>query len=182
MNFADVLQKRRVTLGWVLAAAFVVFARPTPGAIAAGALPLVLGVAIRTWAAGHIRQSEELAMTGPYAHTRNPLYFGSFLMTCGALVMGRNGWLAAASLLIAVPVYYVVIRKEEGEIAAVFGQKFVDYTREVPRFFPRLVRTHCAAGSFDWSLMRRNREWRAWIGAALLTVFMLSRWYWSRGR
>lgn len=182
MNLTDLLQKRRVTLGWVLAAAFVVFARPTPGAIAVGALPLVLGAVVRTWAAGHIRKGKELAMTGPYAHTRNPLYFGSFLMACGALIMGRNGWLAAASLLIAVPIYHVVIRKEEGEIAAVFGQKFADYTREVPRFIPRLLISRRDSSSFDWSLMRRNREWRAWIGAALLTMLMLSRWYWLPGR
>jgi protein-S-isoprenylcysteine O-methyltransferase Ste14 len=182
VNLANVLQKRRVTLGWFLAVAFVIFARPTPGAIAVGALPLLLGVAVRTWAAGHIRKSEELAVTGPYAHTRNPLYFGSFLMTCGALIMGRNGWLAAVSLLIAVPVYHVVIRKEEGEIAAVFGKKFADYTREVPRFFPRLTVAPRDTGSFDWALMRRNREWRAWAGAALLTLFMLSHWYWLHGR
>ena len=65
MSLADRLQQRRVTLGWVFAAAFVVFARPTPAAIAAGALLFAAGALVRTWAAGHIRKREVLAVTGP---------------------------------------------------------------------------------------------------------------------
>jgi protein-S-isoprenylcysteine O-methyltransferase Ste14 len=178
----DLMQQRRVTLGWVLALAFAIFARPTPGSILAGVAPLALGAAMRTWAAGHIRKREALAVTGPYAYTRNPLYFGSFLMACGALVMGRNGWLALAFLLTAVPVYRVVIRKEETLLAGIFGAAFDAYTREVPRFFPRLAVPAGARGAFDWALVLRHREWRAWIGAAALTLLMLARWHWMPGR
>lgn len=180
MSLADLLQRRRVALGWVFAAAFAAFARPTPGAIAAGAFPLLLGAALRTWAAGHIRKGQELAVDGPYARTRNPLYLGSFLMACGALAMARNPWLAAAFLLVAVPVYHVVIRKEEGEIVALFGERFAAYAREVPRFLPRLAVPPGRGGSFDWGLVRRHREWRAWAGAGALTLLMLARWYFAR--
>jgi len=181
MSFADRLQQRRVTLGWVFAAAFLVFARPTPAAIAAGALPFALGAVVRTWAAGHIRKREVLAVTGPYAHTRNPLYLGSFLMACGALIMGRNGWLAAAFLLVAVPVYHVVIRKEEILLSGIFGEAFAAYMREVPRFLPRLVVPADRGGAFDWRLVRQHREWRAWLGGVLLALLLLARWYWVTG-
>ncbi len=178
MSLADRLQQRRVTLGWVFAAAFLIFAQPTPAAIAAGAVLFTLGAAVRTWAAGHIRKREVLAVTGPYAHTRNPLYFGSFLMACGALVMGRNAWLAAAFLLVAVPVYRVVIRKEETLLAGIFGEAFTAYTREVPRFFPRPCAPLHSRGGFDWGLVLRHREWHAWVGGALLTLLLLARWLW----
>jgi protein-S-isoprenylcysteine O-methyltransferase Ste14 len=182
MSVADQLQQRRVALGWVFAAAFLAFARPTPWAVAAGLLPLVAGTAVRTWASGHIRKREALAVTGPYAHTRNPLYLGSFLMACGALIMGRNGWLAAAFLLTAVPVYRAVIRKEETLLANLFGEAFTVYTSEVPRFLPRLLVPADRRGSFDWGLVRSHREWRAWAGGALLALAMLARWYWMPGR
>lgn len=182
MTLADQLQKRRVTLGWVFAAAFVVFAQPDPASIAAGAALFALGAALRTWSAGHIRKRETLAVTGPYAHTRNPLYFGSFLMACGALVMGRNWWLASAFLLIAVPVYRVVIRKEETLLAGIFGEAYNAYVREVPRFFPRLRVPAQSRGAFDWGLVRRHREWRAWVGGALLALLLLARWFWVGGR
>jgi protein-S-isoprenylcysteine O-methyltransferase Ste14 len=182
MSFADHLQKHRVPLGWVFAVAFLAFARPIPVAIAAGAVLFALGAAVRTWAAGHIRKGEVLAVTGPYARTRNPLYFGSFLMACGALIMGRNCWLAAAFLVIAVPVYRVVIHKEELELARSFGEAFAAYAREVPRFFPRLVVPPDRGGGFDWGLVWRHREWHAWVGGALLTLVLLARWFWASGR
>lgn len=182
MSLADRLQRRRVTLGWVFAAAFVVFARPTPEAIAAGAALFALGAAVRTWAAGHIRKREVLAVTGPYAHTRNPLYFGSFLMACGALIMGRSGWLLAAFLLFALPVYHVVIRKEEALLSGIFGEAFSAYMREVPRFFPRVFVPARGSEAFDWGLVRQHREWRAWAGGAVLTLLLLARWHWMPGR
>jgi len=182
VSLADRLQQRRVTLGWVFAAAFLIFARPTPPSIAAGALFFAVGAAVRTWAAGHIRKREVLAVTGPYAHTRNPLYFGSFLMACGALIMGRNIWIAVAFILFAVPVYHVVIRKEEVLLSRIFAEAYAAYTRDVPRFLPRLVVPAGSRGAFDWRLVRQHREWRAWIGGALLTLLLLARWYWMPGR
>jgi protein-S-isoprenylcysteine O-methyltransferase Ste14 len=182
VSLADTLQRQRVTLGWLFAAAFLVLARPSPGAIAAGAVLFAAGAAVRTWAAGHIRKREALATTGPYAHTRNPLYFGSFLMACGGLVMARNAVLAAAFLAVAVPVYRLVILKEERFLAGAFGETFAAYVREVPRFFPRLVVPRASRGSFDWGLVRRHRELRAWAGGAALTLLMLARWYWTRGQ
>ena len=178
MSLAEILQRRRVTLGWLFAAAFAVFARPVPAGIAAGALLLAAGSAVRTWAAGHIRKREVLAVTGPYAHTRNPLYFGSFLMACGGLVMGRNPWLAAAFLAFAVPIYRLVIHREEQLLAGIFGEAYAAYAREVPRFFPRLRAPGGAGGGFDWTLVRRHREWRSWAGCAAIALLLLARWRW----
>jgi protein-S-isoprenylcysteine O-methyltransferase Ste14 len=179
---ADRIRQSRVPLGYVFAAAFLVFARPTPAAIAAGMVLFALGAAVRTWAAGHIRKREVLAVTGPYAHTRNPLYFGSFLMACGALIMGRNPWIAVASFLVAVPLYRSVILNEEVLLARLFGEDFAAYMREVPRFFPRLIVPPQSRGAFDWGLVLRHREWQAWLGGVALALAMLARWYWSAGR
>lgn len=182
MNLADRLQRYRVALGWVFAGAFLVFARPTPATIAVGTLFFVAGAVVRTWASGHIRKREVLAVTGPYAHTRNPLYFGSFLMACGALIMARNLWLVAGFLLVAVPVYHVVICKEETLLSGIFGEAFAAYTREVPRFIPRLAVPSRSRGSFDWKLVRQHREWGAWIGGLVLTLLMVARYFWASGQ
>jgi protein-S-isoprenylcysteine O-methyltransferase Ste14 len=178
VSLAETLQRQRVTLGWLLGAAFLAFARPTPASIAAGGLLVAAGASVRTWAAGHIRKREALAVTGPYAHTRNPLYFGSFLMGCGALVMGRNVWLAALTLAAAVPVYHLVMRREEQTLGGIFGEAYAAYAREVPRFFPRLRAPRGSGGAFDWSLVRRHREWRSWLGGAAVALLLLARWFW----
>lgn len=178
MSFAETLQRRRIALGWLSGAAFLVFARPTPASVAAGLLVAAAGAGMRTWAAGHIRKREALAVTGPYALTRNPLYFGSFLMGCGALVMGRNPWLAVPLLALAAPVYTVVIRREERLLAGIFGEAYAAYAREVPRFFPRLRAPGGVGGGFDWTLVRRHREWRSWAGCAAIALLLLAKWHW----
>src|SRR5687768_1547746 len=97
------IQRWRVPLGFVCAAVFLFFARPTPTALAAGAFVSVLGLAIRAWAAGHIRKNAQLATSGPYAFTRNPLYFGSFLLGLGFTIASGRWYLAVlfAALFIA---------------------------------------------------------------------------------
>ena len=56
---------------------------PRPAAIA-WSLALVLpGLGLRACASGYVKKNSELTVTGPYAHTRNPLYLGSMLMAAG---------------------------------------------------------------------------------------------------
>jgi protein-S-isoprenylcysteine O-methyltransferase Ste14 len=76
-------RKVRLRIGFLFAVAYLVFARPTAGGLLLG-LPVALaGLLIRGWAAGHIVKDARLTTSGPYAHTRNPLYFGSFLLAAG---------------------------------------------------------------------------------------------------
>lgn len=172
-SLGDWLQEHRVTFGRMFAVAYLLFARPVPLSLVAGTFLMVAGAAIRTWASGHIRKREVLAITGPYAHTRNPLYFGSSLMAVGALVMGWNPWIAAVALLFAVPVYHVVILREESLLAGRFGEEFAAYSRSVPRFFPQLSRAPGSRGGFDGGLVRRHGEWRVWLVVAGLPLFFL---------
>src|ERR1700733_3935465 len=64
-----------------------------------GLFVALAGETIRFWAAGHIRKGRELAQQGPYAMTRNPLYLGSFVMSCGFAVIctsPRYHWLSTS--------------------------------------------------------------------------------------
>src|SRR2546430_702890 len=72
------IQRWRVPLGFACAALFLLLAQPRPLTLIIGAIVAVPGLALRTWASGHLRKNQELATSGPYAHTRNPLYLGSF--------------------------------------------------------------------------------------------------------
>ena len=52
----------------------------------------ILGLFIRAMAAGFIHKEKQLTTTGPYAFTRNPLYFGSFFLGLGITIAGGQ-WL-----------------------------------------------------------------------------------------
>ena len=128
----------RVRIGYPVALAYLVLARPTPRSLAIGALVGALGIAIRAWAAGYLRKHEALAVSGPYAFTRNPLYFGSVILAAGFVVAGdslRAGIIVVAYLALFYP---AVMKREEGELRAHYGDAFVDYAARVPLFWPRL--------------------------------------------
>jgi protein-S-isoprenylcysteine O-methyltransferase Ste14 len=147
----------RVPLGFVTAGLYLFeLARraPRPEAIA-WSLALVLpGLWLRGYAAGYVKKNRELTMTGPYAHTRNPLYLGSMLMAAGFAV-ALLSWPVALVLATGFAVIYVpVIASEERFLRATFPG-FDAYRRRVPRLIPRLTpasQTVDQAGSGGFSL------------------------------
>ncbi len=84
------IQRLRVPLGFLVAAAVLYFATPTTTSILIGLPVAIAGAAFRGMAAGVIRKDSQLATAGPYAWTRNPLYFGSSLLAVGFAVMSSD--------------------------------------------------------------------------------------------
>ena len=100
-------------MGYPVGLLCIFLARPTLWSVAVGAVIALIGLLVRAAAAGHLRRAKALADTGPYARTRNPLYFGSALLGAGFLVASHS--LFAAILLAAYfAVFYpTVMRREE---------------------------------------------------------------------
>ncbi len=133
----------------------------------------VIGLLIRGWASGHIRKNQQLAVSGPYSHTRNPLYFGSFLLTLG-FTMAAGSWILAIVFIVFFLIVYLPVMKDEtGELEKIFGEEFIQYEKAVPLFIPRLLPFYLNGRkpvSFDFALYLRYREYRAALGL----VFALS--------
>lgn len=170
------IQRFRVPLGFVIAAAVIYLARPTGTLLILG-LPIALcGAFLRAMAAGVIRKDATLTMTGPYAWTRNPLYLGSFLLSVGFATMSGS-WIAAGLILIpSLVVYPIVIRKEEEHLARLFPESFPGYRERVPRFFPRFRTT---AGSFSLNQYLANREYQTALGFSVVLAIFIVKWRWS---
>jgi protein-S-isoprenylcysteine O-methyltransferase Ste14 len=170
----------RVPLGFLTAALYLfelLRRAPHPQAVA-WSLALVLpGLWLRGYASGYVKKNRELTVTGPYAHTRNPLYLGSMLIAAGFAV-ALLSWPVALALTLGFAVIYVpVIASEERFLRASFPG-FDDYCRRVPRLIPRLTparnpRDEKSAGSFSFSLYLHHREYNAGMGATLLYLCLL---------
>ncbi len=174
------IQRWRVPLGFLCAAVFLFFARPTPIALVAGAGVSILGLAIRAWASGHIRKNAELATSGPYAFTRNPLYFGSFLLGLGFTIASGRWPLAVLFAALFIGIYLPVMRVEASTMGQLFGSDFEVYRRSVPLFFPRLTPYRSAdstAVKFDSALYLRYREYRAALGLIVAWGLLLIKTY-----
>ncbi len=169
-NRLIVIQRFRVPLGFVVAAAVLYLAAPTRVSIALG-LPLALtGAAFRALAAGVIRKDAQLATCGVYALTRNPLYFGSFMLSLGFALMSWNPIAAALLLVPSAIIYPNVIRKEEAHLARLFGDDFRTYRARVPRFLPRLAGLE---PSFSFQQYIKNREYNTALGLLAAVLILL---------
>src|SRR3954464_515926 len=93
-TWGRIARRIRVPLGFVFAVVYVWLARPTWASIAGGAAIAAVGVWIRAMASGHVKKNEQLATTGPYAYTRNPLYLGSIVIAAGFAVAALTLWIA----------------------------------------------------------------------------------------
>ena len=170
------IQRWRVPLGFLCGALFIFFARPTPKALLIGASVSLLGLAIRAWAAGHIRKNAQLATSGPYAFTRNPLYFGSFLLGLGFTIASGRLLLGLLFAALFLGIYLLVMRVEASTMAQLFGENYENYRRSVPLFFPRIMpfrQGESAANKFDGSLYLRYREYRAALGLVIAWSLLL---------
>ena len=161
------IQRWRVPLGFLCAVVFFVFAKPTPMVLTIGGTVSLIGLAVRGWAAGHIRKNAQLATSGPYSYTRNPLYLGSFLLGLGFTLASGRWILAVLFAALFLGIYFPVMRVESTSLAQLFGAEYEDYRRAVPLFFPRFT-PHRTKNStltrFNGDLYMRYREYRAALG------------------
>lgn len=159
--YADRVAKLRVPGGFVLVAAFAVFARPTMRSLAVGLPIAVAGLAIRAWAAGHLAKNQTLARSGPYAFTRNPLYIGTLLVAFGLVVASRSWWLGLLFAAVFLLIYLPVIQLEEQHLRKLFPE-YEAYSEQVPALVPRWGRN--GTERFSSRLYWKNQEYQALLG------------------
>ncbi len=165
------------------ALALLALADPRPTTFAIGCGLVLLAWLLRVWAFGHLEKNELMVTTGPYAHTRNPAYLGSFIALVGVSLaagnaettQGRVVWGLAVVLTLAFFLFYLPrkFRREYRRLRQLFGDAQVDrHGDNVPDFLPRL--TPWRSGQerrFSWKLVGENHEW-PW-GAVLAVVLAL---------
>jgi protein-S-isoprenylcysteine O-methyltransferase Ste14 len=172
-------QRWRVPLGFLIAPIFVLLARPRPWTLAVGGVIGLLGLGLRAWASGHLRKNDALAITGPYAYTRNPLYLGSFLIGIGFTVAAGRWELAILFAALFLGIYVPVMRVESATLEELFGHKYRRYGQAVPLFVPRVRPYREKVGvKFNAALYKRYREYQAALGFAIAwTLLALKAWY-----
>jgi protein-S-isoprenylcysteine O-methyltransferase Ste14 len=161
----------RVGAAWGLAIPYLLLSHPTWFSLLSGVVLGASGLIVRGWAAGSIDKSRSLATTGPYAHTRNPLYLGSFLIGIGLGVAGGHWIWPLAFLVLFTLIYVPTIRNEAARMGELFGPPYAEYAARVPAFVPRATPYRGSSadeGRFEWRRYLRHREWEAILGVAVV--------------
>lgn len=171
------IQRFRVPIGFLFGAAYIYFAQPELSWYVRGLGVSVVGLCFRIWAAGHLEKFRSLARSGPYRYTRNPLYFGSFLLGLGFSLAGARLWLILVYVLLFFSVYFPVMRREERELERQYGEPYRRYRKAVSLFVPLPSRrsgqdSGAEERNFRWRRVILNREYRASIGFLILAALI----------
>jgi len=172
-----IARRIRVPLGFLTAGIYLFELwrkQPHPSAVSWSLILVLPGLWLRGYAAGYVKKNQELTQTGPYAHTRNPLYLGSSLIAAGFAVALLSWPMALVLAVVFSLIYIPVVASEERFLRATFAD-FDAYCARVPRLLPRLTPagSQDEGGSFSFALYLRHREYNAAIGAALLYLSLL---------
>ncbi|MFI5231128.1 MAG: methyltransferase family protein [Gemmatimonadales bacterium] len=153
----------------------------TPRSWALGLTVVALGEALRLWgvaAAGaetrrRSRVVTRLVTHGPFAWTRNPLYFGNFFIWTGfSLIAGLQWFIPIAACVFALE-YTPIVRYEEAVLETTFGDRYTRYKKRTPRWLP-VVRRAVSRGPLSWRTAWRSERSTLMQFAVLGTVLSLS--------
>lgn len=162
--------RRRFQLAWIFAILLPFFASHYPTLF--GTLICFSGATLRFISSGYLRKESKLAVGGPYAYTRNPLYLGTFIMGMGAIISVGAYMLALIMGLVFFLNYHYVIQYEEAKLPKIFGNSYEVYCQLVPRFIPRIskpsnsdlmkINSDPAVFEFSMSLAIQNKALEAY--------------------
>jgi protein-S-isoprenylcysteine O-methyltransferase Ste14 len=85
------------------------------------------------------QQKQQLATTGPYGYVRHPQYAGFILIMLGFLFQ----WPTLPTLAMFPVLVFMYVRlahREERDVLAEFGERYAQYARVTPAFFPALLK------------------------------------------
>ena len=108
-------------MGFVFAVVFLWLARPSWRTMAASLVLVLPGLWLRGYASGYVKKNAELTTTGPYAHTRNPLYLGSMLIAFGFAAAAASWVILVALAALFAAIYIPTIQSEEAYLREHFA-------------------------------------------------------------
>jgi protein-S-isoprenylcysteine O-methyltransferase Ste14 len=163
----------------------VLLADPRPATFAVGCGVVAVAWLLRIWAFGHLDKNQHMVTTGPYAHTRNPAYLGSFLALIGVAVAAGNaettrGRIVWALAFLLVVVFFTIylprkFEREYGRLQRLFGADLDRHAENVPNFWPRLAPWRSGdTRRFSWARVTANHEW-PW--GVILVVLLVAIWF-----
>jgi protein-S-isoprenylcysteine O-methyltransferase Ste14 len=121
------LTRFRVALGFLMAGFVIWLSQPRWSTWIAGLIIAGTGEALRIWAAGHLEKSREITSSGPYRHTRHPLYLGSTLIGIGVAVASASPAVAAIIGVYVALTLSAARRSEEAHLREKFGDAYDAY-------------------------------------------------------
>lgn len=122
----------------------------------AGFVVSMFGEFIQLWSFASLDKNSDLAIRGPYAMVRNPMYLGRYFILLGFLMLLGVWWI----LVVYTAVYWFYmdtrVEREEAHLRPIFGPRYDEYCARVRRFIPGAPLPGQPLAYWNWTLFRQN--------------------------
>ncbi len=120
--------------------------------------------------------ADNLVTQGAYAHVRNPMYIGNFLIILGMGIIYGSIYVYLIVIPFFIFVYLSIIAAEENYLQQHFGAEYQQYRQRTPGLIPNFsgIRKTFASLSFDWKKSLR-KDYGTLIGT-IMGVYVLFLW------
>jgi protein-S-isoprenylcysteine O-methyltransferase Ste14 len=146
----------RVPLAIIAIAALVLSGALTRDWLLAGFVVSMFGEFIQLWSFASLDKNSDLAIRGPYAMVRNPMYLGRYFILLGFLMLLGVWWI----LVVYTVVYWFYmdtrVEREEAHLRPIFGPRYDEYCSRVRRFIPGAPLPGQPLAYWNWTLFRQN--------------------------
>ncbi len=98
--------------------------------------------------------AKDLVTEGLFGVCRNPLYLGNLLICLAIFLMHGNVWVLTIGMGFFLAVYQCIVLVEEAYLTGEFGDAYLRYCAEAPRWLPRLNRLKEATAGMTFKARR----------------------------
>ena len=170
-NLTEIIIRYRSTVGIICLFAVLYLATPSAGSITLGFFFIIVGVLFRAWSSGHINKDNELAIDGPYALTRNPLYFGNFVLGFGIAIAGNSIYTYLIFFIFFLLFFPFLMVIEHKRLKKKFGKKYEEWSKKSNSFFPKIKKIK----DFDFNIAfyMKNREYRVLLFSFMVLAVLI---------
>lgn len=156
----------------------------TPTAMRSGASVVALGLALRLWAVRYIGvvsrtrtlRTGQLIVAGPYAHVRNPLYVGNWLIWTGFVLWSGVLWMLPVAWAAFALQYGAITRWEEALLCNRFPDAVGPYALRTKRWRPTVRAARSASSDASpvhpWSAVLHSE--RGTLIASVAVAMLMS--------
>lgn len=136
--------------------------------LVAGFVVSMIGEMIQLWSFASLDKNSDLAIRGPYAMVRNPMYLGRFFILFGFLMLLANPWLLLAYAIVYWLYMDTRVEREEAHLKPIFGDRYAEYCAKVHRFIPGPPLAGQPVAYWNWALFRQNHAAPNLIGTLVV--------------
>ena len=157
-NAVEIFIRYRSFVGILCLIVVLYLAEPDAKSIFIGFFLIIGGMFFRSWSSGYINKDNELATSGPYALTRNPLYFGNFILGLGIAVAGNNVYTYIIFFVYYLLFFPFLMVIEHKRMKSKFGDDYKKWAKKCNVFFPKIKKIK--GMNFNISFYMKNKEYR----------------------